>query len=207
MLRFNPFASSMGQSVCITLLVLVTLSAAIAYPKPAVVPYRWELDFEPGPLRLYVDPVTGASYWYFTYVVTNRTGDDQIWAPSFVLYTDQGEILSSGEGVPTVIEESVREMIGNPLLEMQNEVIGDLYQGREHAKDGLVVWRAPSTDVNELSLFVSGISGETARVENPISGEELILRKTLQRDYLIRGDATARGSDPVELVDERWVLR
>jgi hypothetical protein len=207
MLRFNPFASLSGQVGCIALLVLATLSAAIAYPKPAVVPYRWELDFDAGPLRLYADPVTGASYWYFTYVVTNRTSDDQIWAPSFVLYTDQGEILSSGEDVPSVVEESIREMIGNPLLEMQNEVIGDLYQGREHAKDGLVVWQAPSTDVNELSLFVSGISGETARVENPISGEELILRKTLQRNYLIRGDAAARGSDPGGMVDDRWVLR
>jgi hypothetical protein len=207
MLRFNPLASSRSQAGCITLLLSAMLSAAIAYPKPAAVPYRWELDFEPGSLRLFVDPVSGESYWYFTYVVTNRTGRDQIWAPSFVLYTDQGEILTSGMDVPTFIENAVRDMLGNPLLEMQNEIIGDLYQGREHAKDGLVVWRAPSTDVNELSLFVSGISGETARVENPISGEELILRKTLQRDYLIRGDAAARGSDPVEMIDERWVLR
>ena len=72
---------------------------------------------------------------------------------------------------------------------------------------GLVVWPAARTSVNQISLFIGGLSGETARVRNPSTGEMIILRKTLQRDYLIRGDALARGSKPVELRGERWVLR
>ena len=76
-----------------------------------------------------------------------------------------------------------------------------------NAKDGLVIWPAASTHVNEMSLFISGISGETARVTNPATGENIILRKTLQRDYLVRGDALARGSRPAELVAQQWVLR
>ncbi|MCP3905336.1 MAG: hypothetical protein GY715_17045 [Planctomycetes bacterium] len=181
--------------------------AAQAHPDPASIPYRWELDFKPGPLRLYVDPIDGAAYWYFTYQILNRTGSDQVWAPTLVLFTDAGEILASGREVRPRIEESIRELLGNPLMETQNEIIGDLLQGREHARDGLVVWPAEETAVNEMSVFIGGLSGETARVRNPSTGEEIILRKTLQRDYLVRGDALARGSKPVELRGQRWVLR
>ena len=193
-------------TVAVVTLLAITAGLA-AYPKPARVPYRWQLEFDPGHLRLYQDPIDGATYWYFTYTIVNRTGSDQIWAPSLVLFTDQGEILRSGDGVPSRIEDAVRDLLGNRLLETQHEVIGDVFQGKEHAKDGLVVWPAETTDVNELSLFVGGLSGETARVRDPISGRQMILRKTLQRDYLIRGNAMARGSKPIEVVREEWILR
>ena len=191
----------------IVAVLAIVCGAVAAYPKPAAIPYRWELELEPGALRLYVDPVTRDAYWYFTYLVTNRTGADQVWAPSLVLYTDAGEVLSSGQGVPSRVEAALRELLGNPLLETQNEIIGDIYQGKGHAKDGLAVWPAESRTVNEISLFIGGLSGETARVRNPVSGDEVILRKTLQRNYLVRGHALARGSKPIELVDQEWILR
>jgi hypothetical protein len=193
--------------VIAALLAAVICVGAFAYPKPAAVPYRWQLNFQPGDLRLFVDPVDGRAYWYFTYTVTNRTGSDQLWAPTFTLFTDEGEILYSGRDLPTRVENAIRVLLGNDLMETQNEVIGDLLQGREHAKDGLVVWAARNTSVNEVSLFAAGISGETARVLNPLTGQEMILRKTLHRRYLVRGDALARRSKPVELIDEEWVLR
>jgi len=201
-------AANVIRGIVLMCLAVVVCSDSIwAYPTPAAIPYRWELDFTPGELRIYVDPLDGATYWYFTYNLTNLTGSDQIWAPSFVLFTDAGEILTSGEAVPSRVEESIRDLLGNELLEAQNEIIGDIHQGKEHARDGLVVWPAGETQVNELSLFISGMSGETARVQNPITLQSVILRKTLQRDYLVRGNALARGSRPVELVDTRWVLR
>ena len=189
------------------LALLLLTCAAWAFPEPAIVPYRWQLEFQPGELRLYVDPDDDSAWWYFTYTVINRTGEDQIWAPSFVLFTDAGEIIKSGREVPSRVEEDICDLFGNELMETQNEVIGDLFQGPEHAKDGLAVWPARNTNVNELSLFIAGISGETARISNPLTGEEVILRKTLQRDYLIRGNALARGSRPVQLVQQGWILR
>ena len=68
-----------------SLAALMFTAVVLAYPKPASVPYRWELDFEPGELRLWVDTAgESAAYWYFNYKVTNRTGRDQVWAPSFI---------------------------------------------------------------------------------------------------------------------------
>jgi hypothetical protein len=186
---------------------LVAAGGALAYPRPAAVPPRWELEFEPGPLRLYVDSGEASAYWYFTYKVTNRTGRDQVWAPSLTLFTDAGEILPSGRGVPTRIAADIMTLLGNELLENQNEVIGEIFHGREHAKESLVIWPAGDLQVNEISLFVAGISGETVTVKHPMTGQEVLLRKSLQRDYLIPGDAVARGSRPVDMLRQQWVMR
>ena len=197
----------MTRAAVAALAVLLPVCSALAYPKPSAVPPRWELEFEPGELRLYVDQAGGDTYWHVTYKVTNRTGREQIWAPKFTLYTDAGEIMVSGRGVPGRVAQDIRELLGNDLLENQNQIIGEIFHGREHAKEGLVIWPAPSADVNELSMFVAGTSGETATIIHPLTGRRLVLRKTLQRDYLVPGEAIPRGNKPVEAVTERWVMR
>jgi hypothetical protein len=187
--------------------LLAAVCSVLAYPTPSSVPVRWELHFIPGELRLYHHEPSDRHYWYFTYMVENRTGRDQTWAPQFTLFTDAGEILPSGEGVPMEVTRSILSMLGNELLMNQYEVIGELLQGREHAKEGLVVWPARNLNITELSMFISGISGETRRVTDPLTGEEFLFRKTLQRDYTVPGDPAARGSRPIELASQRWILR
>jgi hypothetical protein len=130
-----------------------------------------------------------------------------VWAPVFTLYTDEGEILASGEGVPSRVVADLLDLLGNPLLEEQNQIIGPFLHGRENAREGLAVWPARRLDVNELSVFVRGISGESVRVANPVSGEMITLYKTLQRDYLIRGNAPSRRGQPIEMVAEEWIMR
>ncbi len=197
--------SSWHQALSVAALAIAGVAAG--YPKPATVPYRWQLDFDAGDLRLYVDQESSDAYWHFTYQVTNRTSKDQVWAPRFTLFTDAGEIMISGREVPSRVTEDLLELLGNELLESQHEAIGDLLQGPEHAREGLVVWPARDTSVNELKMFVRGLSGESARIKNPATAQELVLYKTLQRDYLVPGDALARGNDPIGLVSERWILR
>jgi hypothetical protein len=189
------------------LALLAVACSVLAYPTPSAVPLRWELNFIPGELRLYHHQPNDRHYWYFTYMVENRTGREQTWAPRFTLFTDAGEILSSGEGVTLEVTRSIMSMLGNELLMNQYEIIGELLQGREHAKEGLVVWPARNLNITELSLFISGASGETARVTDPLTGEELLLRKTLQRDYVVPGNPAARGSRPLELSSQRWIFR
>ncbi|MHC5023845.1 MAG: hypothetical protein ACYTGG_08025 [Planctomycetota bacterium] len=203
MIRFR----SLLRTVVAIAALLAVAQVTLAYPKPAPVPYRWELNFKAGDLRLYLDESTGDYYWYFVYEVTNRTGRDQLWAPSFVLFTDAGQILRSGDDVPARVTRELLELLGNPLLQEQTAVIGTIRQGRENLIEGLAVWPARRLDVNEQSLFIAGISGETARVQNPATGEDVILRKTLQRDYLIPGEAVGRSSRPVEVAGERWIMR
>lgn len=195
------------QAACLAVPMLLFALVASAHPKPAAVPYRWQLEFEPGELRAWVDPTDNTPYWYFTYTVANRTGQEQVWAPAFTLLTDQGEIIPAGEGVSLRVTSTIQRILDNELLETQNEVIGELLQGREHAKDGLVVWAMPTTDLTEVSMFVRGLSGETAKVKNPVTRKDVVLHKTLQRDYLIPGNVLSRGSEPAVLVSERWIFR
>ena len=195
------------RSTIASLCLLCIACAAAAYPVPSSFPIRWELQFQPGPLRLYTDELENKHYWYFTYTVVNRTGQDRIWAPNFVLFTDAGEIRTSGQDVPARITTEIYDMLGNELIETQYEILGEILQGREHAREGLVIWPAESMEVTELSLFVSGISGETTRVPHPLTGEMMVLRKTLQRNYRVPGNPAARGSEPAELVEQGWIFR
>lgn len=204
----------LGPAAAVTLVVAAVtadLAAAPAaprdHPKPAAVPYRWQLLFEAGDLRLYTDPTDQQVYWYFTYKVTNRTGDVQLWAPKLSLFTDGGEILDAGRDVPNQVTEDILDLLGNPFLEDQNMIIGNIQHGRENAKEGLVVWPAREHDVNRVSIFVAGISGETVPVRNPLTGEIVVLRKTLQRDYIVRGRLLASTIDPIEFVEQRWIMR
>jgi len=184
---------------------------AAAYPRPARVSSRPEVDFTPGAVRMYTAE-NGKHYWYLIYDVVNTTGQDRTWAPSMTLFTDRGEVVRDGEGVSRRAQRAVVEHIGDPLLESKVAIIGTLRQGLGHARRGMAVWPARRTDVNELRIFVEGISPETAVVAHPVTGESITLRKNLYLHYLIPGEATARGDAPIMVHpeyagEEHWVLR
>ena len=203
-------------AVVLTAVLLATLvgvsTSNAAHPKPNAVATRPELTFEPGELRLRQSERDGKWYWYMTYTVSNYTGKDRIWAPTFILFTDRGDLLESGRGVRREIPEEFIAYLGDEMLETQSQMIGDLRQGEGNKRSGLIVWPAPNMNVNELSLFAAGISSESAVIKHPVTGKEKVLQKTLMREYLIPGDATALGDAPVELhpdVDRapRWIFR
>lgn len=178
-----------------------------AAPAAQTTTSRWTLDFKPGELRLYVDPISRKPYWYLDYRVINRTGQDRMWAPQFELFTDDGAIIPSGRNVPTRVVRALKEVLGNPLIEDQNQIIGDIFVGPENAKDGLVVWPATNLEVTEVTLFVRGLSGETTKVKNPQTGDDVVLWKTLRRAYTVPGSPMPRGSQGLPLVREEWVMR
>jgi hypothetical protein len=200
------------------LCVVIALTSLLAmpevvmgFPRPAPVSTRPEISFRPDALRMYRHS-DGQHYWYFIYDVVNSTGTDRVWAPSMVLYTDRGEVLTDGRYVPRSVQEGIRGYVGDPLLESKVSIIGTLRQGAGHARRGVAVWPAKRTDVNELRLFVGGISPESTSVLHPATGEPVTLRKTLYRHYLIPGDAAARGDTVIDLHpdyvgEDHWVFR
>lgn len=193
-----PFQNSI-KLFMVMLATLLLAATVMAVPRPHAIPARPELSFTPGPLRMYQSGENGRWYWYMTYVVENGTGVDQIWAPSLVMYTDKGEILNGGRKVPSAVTDEILAYVGDPLLEPQYSIIGELKQGRGNARSGLVIWPAAKTNVNELSIFIAGLSSDTIVVPHPKTGEDVVLRKTLQRDYLIPGDPTKRGDRVIDL--------
>lgn len=174
---------------------------AVAMPVAAPVEplVDWEIDFAPGDLRLFVDPADGRYYWYFTYTVTNLTERDVVFAPRIELFLDSGEILRSGRGVPSRAVDQIKRLLGNPLLEDQNRIIGDLRVGRENARTGIAIWPAEDLDVTELTLFFQGLSSQRKDVIHPETGELVPLYRTLRREYVVPGDPAERGSTPLAL--------
>lgn len=166
-----------------------------------------ELDFTPSELRLWKDPETGNHFWYFTYEVVNNTGKDQRFAPRIELVIDDGRIVRQGDGVPTRVNRSLKEFLGNPLLEDQFEILGMVLQGASHARTGLVVFRADDLNPTELSVMVQGLSRETEKKPNPKTGEMVTLRKTARVDYLVAGDPAPVGTQTHPIVSREWIFR
>ena len=203
--------SSLGPACALLLTtamaVVIGMSAASASspaPAPAPAPASaasldWQLDFAPGDLRLYVDPVDGRRYWYFTYTVTNRTERDLVFAPRIELFMDSGEVLRSGRGVPSRVMGQLQKLLGNPLLEDQNRIIGDLRVGNENARTGIAVWPAEDQNITEVTLFFQGLSSDRKVVEHPKTKEQVSLYRTLRREYVVSGDPEHRGSAPLAL--------
>jgi len=172
---------------------------------PEAAPGQWQLEFTPGDLRVYTDPQTNQHFWYFTYKVVNRTGQDRWWAPKFELLEDHGRVRRSGQNVDPIIMKRVEALIGNRLVADQYQVLGEIKQGEEHAKEGFVVWSEDDLRATELHVFIRGMSSEMQKVQTKEG--EVMMYKTLKLDYRVSGDAADRGGEPVPCEHREWVLR
>ncbi len=197
--------SSLGPACALLIATAMAMVVGMTTaPAPASAPFSassldWQLDFAPGDLRLYVDPVDGRRYWYFTYTVTNQTERDLVFAPRIELFMDSGEVLRSGRGVPSRVIGQLKKLLGNPLLEDQNRIIGDLRVGKENARTGIAVWPAEDQDITELTLFFQGLSSDRKVVKHPETDQPVSLYRTLRREYVVAGDPEQRGSTPLTL--------
>jgi hypothetical protein len=182
-------------------------------PEPDPIPRKWELTVEPGALRYAsVDDGNGAKgYFYFTYTVTNTSGKDMLFTPSFDMCNDKGDVVRSGRDVPAAVTKAILDSLDNELLEDQISIVGTLLQGEGNAKEGLVVWPAPTLRFSELEIYGAGFSGETKTVEqtDAKTGKptKLTLRKTLMLRYQPTGEVRDQGARPFELIEKRWVMR
>lgn len=194
------------------------MSGAAAFglvaPEPEAIPRRWQLDVKTGPLRLArVAGADGAikTYFYMTYRVVNKTGEDVLFAPSFELANGEGEVLRSGRGVSIEAANQIQADLQNSFLEDQISILGMLLQGEENARDGIVIWPANDLNVSEVTVYAAGFSGEVATVsaKDPKTGQtqRVPLYKTLMMRYSTGGDLTQRGSEPLEPYETKWVMR
>lgn len=179
------------------------------YPKPSLYPVSWELKFTHStPKRIVVDiPGQGpTAYWYMTYQVTNPTDREVTFLPVFEMLTPNGDVVRSDKNIPGKVLDVIRGREGNSSILSQAQIGGTLRIGEDQAKDGMAVWEEIPGRPGHFSIFIQGLSGETATVKGP-DNKDLILRKTLQLNYLIRGDEVYPGEDQVNENPSRWVMR
>ena len=176
------------------------------FPKPSPYPKSWELEFEHGkPKRVVVD---GRAYWYMPYQVTNNTQQEQPFLPAFELVTEDGRIVRNDLRIPKVAFDKIKSLEGNKYIEPAALIAGELRIGPDQAKDGVAIWPEPSPEMGQFSIYVSGLSGEIAEVKTGgATTKPVILHKTLQLNYFIRGDEVYPGEDEVNENPEQWVMR
>lgn len=206
---------SLTRFIAAAALVFALFGALGLAPEPDPVPTRWQLDVTPGPLRvisLTADGERGA-YLYFTYSVTNNTGEDLEFVPSFEMATDGGKVIPSGSGVDPRVTDALLARLEHPFLQDQIDILGPIQQGPENAKHGLVIWPLDSFTADEVRVFGAGFSGETDAIEllDTETGEmkRLVFRKTLMMRFATPGEIRVDllGSRPFDVVERRWIMR
>ena len=216
-MRWMPLVSCVGILAAVAFTATFTATAPARFPQPSVYPITWELAFNYETPRRIVIEVPGQSspkaYWYMTYGATNNTSQEQVFLPTFELITKSGKVIrSDSESSQAVFDAIARRERSRPLqsaLDLQGRIL----VGEDQAKYGVAIWEEPEAELGSITIFVSGLSGETATLKDsqdkPITdkdGKEIILRKTLQVDYTVRGDELY-ANDAVVKTAESWVMR
>jgi hypothetical protein len=205
-------------SAFVLLAASLTRFAGADYPKPSPYPISWELKFQHETPRRIVVEVPGrnapVAYWYMTYTVTNNTDQERTFLPVFEMLTNEGNVIRSDKDIPEKVFAEIKSREKKQLLEPWTKVGGELLLGEDQAKDGVAIWEEPTPRMGKFSIFVGGLCGEHVEMKDGSGttmkdkdGNPIILRKTLQLQFHIRGDEVYPGEDDVDPQPEGWVMR
>jgi hypothetical protein len=198
---------AVSAAFCLSLLSVVCIALA-EYPKPSPYKVAWELDFNHGiPQRIVVAMSQGSpkAYWYLPYTVVNNTGSEREFLPIFELVTEGGEVIRSDKNIPVRVFDAIKDRERNSFLEHPVSVAGTIRLGEAQARDSVAIWEEPAPEMGRFSIYVGGLSGEYKTIK--IGDKDVNLRKSLQLNYLIRGDAFYPGEDDVNENPTAWVMR
>ena len=203
--------------------VAMTASAATAAPHAGLVGKAWELDFSfYDPQRITVmlpGDVSPTTFWYVLYRVTNRTGQEVQFFPSFRFVTDTLKVVIAGEQISPSVYRRIadRHRRDFPFFAEPSKVVGQLLQGEAHARTSAAVFRTFDPNASRFKLYVSGLSGEIERKNNPVydparkasEGNKrfFLFRRTLEVVYDLPGDVRTRLSATPIRRSRGWVMR
>jgi hypothetical protein len=199
------------------------VSTTSAAPKTEPFAATWQVSFrfhDPQRLSLRLPgDSTETTFWYLVYEVTNDTGRDVGFYPSFQLVTDTLQVVEGGADVsPTVYDVVLgRHKVEFPFLAEPSKITGTLLQGRENARSSVVVFREFDRQASGFTIYVAGLSGDLQRVRNPVfdaareespeNARTFLLRRTLALEYELPGDmVTVYNAQPIRR-NRLWVLR
>jgi hypothetical protein len=211
-------AKKLLSIVLVFAFALTCLSVAmpgVAAPQPALVTKAWEFKFTHAtPRPIVVKNLRGENewYWYMTYKVVNNSGQERLFVPEITIATDQGDILAAGKNVRTAVFEEIKKRVGNRLLESPTNVVSQILQGEDHAKESVAIWPALDHNVDRVSIFISGLSGETALIKIPDPADtkktiDTLVAKTLMLDFDYPGAPTSPQEQPVIFKGSTWIMR
>ena len=207
---------------CATFAVWTVITCVcLAAPKPAIVPgpddWTVGVRFEhPQQILLkFGGQAEPSRFWYTIVMLTNNTGRDVGFYPNCELMTDTFQIIPAGKDVSGVVFEQIkrRHQAKYPFLELLEKVDSKLLQGEDNAKDIAIIWPDFDAKAKHIKLFMTGLSNETAAIDHPVNKDEngrpikVFLRKTLELDYALGGDAAFRTDARLMFKEKCWIMR
>lgn len=204
-----------GMLLLVGAFALLINADADAAPEPELVQRHWQLDFSSAaPRAIAVKNLRGQYewFWYVTYKVENNTGRERLFTPEIVVGTDKGDIVRAGRNVPTRVFDAVKKQVGNRLLESPTAVVGRLLRGEDHAKESVAIWPAFKHNIDMVTVYFGGLSGETKVVTTPDPADpskkkEFVLTKTIEMKYSFPGAPLSPQDQAVVTGPKKWIMR
>ncbi len=202
--------------------VLAVSAVAAGYPEPKVVQKvgQWTLDVDysaPEQITLQLpNQKKPQRFWYIILSVTNETSlEEAEFYPLCRLITDTFQVIDADKRVPISVFNAIkRKHQGSyPFLESLDFKDHRVARGEDNTRDFAIIWPDFDPKARQVSLFVGGLSNETAVVEHPELKDEdgnpkkIFLQKTLQLKYAVAGDEKLRATVTMKEIKQSWVMR
>jgi hypothetical protein len=210
----------MKRALCI--LMLLCVSYGLAAPKPAVVQRggQWTVDVRYSqPLQIAVSLAGQAQpqrFWYTILTLTNNTVQEEVSLYlECQIVTDTFKVVPAGKGVRKEVFDQIKikHQGQYPFLESMDFTDNHLRKGADNTRDIVVIWPEFDPTAKQVSLFIAGLSNETAAVKHPVQKDaegkpiEVYLQKTLQLIYSNATDPVLRNQAALNPAGQNWVMR
>jgi len=206
----------------IVIFMMLFVSYGMAAPKPAVVQRngQWTVDVRYSqPMQITVR-LAGQQqpqrFWYTILTLTNNTIQEEI--PLYLdcqIVTDTFKTVPAGKGVRKEVFDQIKAKHQGqyPFLESMDYKDNQLRKGADNTRDIVIIWPEFDPAAKQVSLFIAGLSNETATVKHPVAKDtqgkpaEVYLQKTLQLLYSNTTDSVLRSQAVLNPVRQDWVMR
>jgi len=173
----------------------------------------WVLDFTFKPLRIRTVDIPGKgrrTVHYLYYRVVNRTGSPRMFVPQFIMVNEDGKKIED-QVIPEVVPLiQNREDPTIPILGAVN-IMGVIPPSTKPDVDdavfGVAVWDKWDPKADRFRIFVRGLSDGYKEFPAPSGGKPTVKYKTLQINFIRRGDERNVSENEIEFGDPayEWV--
>jgi hypothetical protein len=173
----------------------------------------WVLDFTFRSLRIVTVDIPGKGrrqIHYLYYKVVNRTGKPQMFVPQFIMVNEKGEKFEDNvvpEAIPVIQHREDHTIPVWGAVDVIGIIPPSTKPNVDDAVFGVACWDRWDAKSDRFSIFVRGLSDGYKELPAESQGKPTAVYKTLQIDFIRRGDERNLSENEIQLADPpyKWV--